>query len=358
MVEYAFAYDQTGAMAGPYSSEQFARFMLFSLAANKRPNAGVIWDSDSGAADPLNVNETAIPSKAVRVRPGAAFVNGRWYYTDSDVTLTIADNTDPSGFARIDYCVLRRNVSTRITSPVILQGTPSGSPVAPTLTQNATVWEIPLATIAVANLFTTITNANITNTVREFARQLNIREGGIGPLNYLDREHLVGDGSGLLVHARWDVAKFLLTHTAGGARSSNSVSAAGAFQTVPFTSEAVDQDDNFSLASNQINVNATGVYLLLGAQIVCDANVSVRLEFRLRNVTQSVTIQQSVTGFATTAPTEIQHLGAAIFSATASDKLELQIDGSLTATVTYGDPTATAVDGVMKDIVLTIMRIR
>jgi len=40
----------------------------------------------------------------------------------------------------------------------VLAGTPGGSPVAPTLTRNTTVWELSLAQISVSNGFSTIVN--------------------------------------------------------------------------------------------------------------------------------------------------------------------------------------------------------
>lgn len=147
--------------AGPYSSEQWRtawKYMIGLGAA--RGNVGPFLGSGTQPNDGLKVQAQGTPSNQVDILPGSALVQGAFYLNDGTVSLTIAGNA--SGFTRIDTIILRADYAAQTVRLIVLQGTPSGSPVPPTLTQSAGVtWEIPLADITVANGFTSITNANI-----------------------------------------------------------------------------------------------------------------------------------------------------------------------------------------------------
>ena len=88
-----------------------------------------------------------------------------FYANSTDNTLTIASNS--SGNSRIDTVVVELDLSQPAGSDTlvakIIQGTPAASPVAPTLTQTASVFQYPLADVSVADGFTVITNSNITD---------------------------------------------------------------------------------------------------------------------------------------------------------------------------------------------------
>ena len=109
----------------------------------------------------LKINPQAVANKTVFVDTGAVVINGCMRILDTTQNVTIADNT--SGNPRIDRIVARLNYADRKIEFAVLAGTPGGSPVAPTLTQNTTVWELSLAQIAVANGFSTIVVGNITD---------------------------------------------------------------------------------------------------------------------------------------------------------------------------------------------------
>lgn len=103
----------------------------------------------------------------VKIRSGKiATVHGHgWYSGSSDFTKTVTANA--SGSARVDLVVLRLSRSTWAITAEVKAGTP-GSGVPPSLTQDAAttgagVWEIPLATVAVANGAVTIAAGNVTN---------------------------------------------------------------------------------------------------------------------------------------------------------------------------------------------------
>jgi hypothetical protein len=133
----------------------------------------------------------------VKVNIGRAFVDGAWYETDTAETLSIAANNDGSGFARIDTIVLRKSYAAQTVRLAVLQGTPAASPAAPTLTQNTSTWEYPLADVAVANLFTTITNANITDR-RTAAIQRKVQEGGTSLTAIAAGQIPVGNGTNVM----------------------------------------------------------------------------------------------------------------------------------------------------------------
>lgn len=150
------------------SDEEWATYVMpllgHSLAAG---NKGGVWRD---YLNELIVTESAVPAKSVKVDTGFALINGRGLWISAAETLTISDNA--SGNPRIDR-VVAAYVVADYPSPAqlkVVAGTPAGSPAAPSLTQNASEWQIPLFKVAVANGFTTITNANLTDE-REWANE-------------------------------------------------------------------------------------------------------------------------------------------------------------------------------------------
>lgn len=126
------------------------------------PDAGPISNSGDGTHETLYVEETAPVSAAVYVRPGRALVHGTFYESTATETVAIAPNA--SGNDRIDIVVLEKDWTAQTIRLAVEQGTPAGAPVPPTLTQTSGVlWQIPLAHVAVANEFVTLSNANISD---------------------------------------------------------------------------------------------------------------------------------------------------------------------------------------------------
>lgn len=137
---------------GPYSAAKWEEVLK------------AIMSGKSGIAEVshLQVTETSPTSKSVRVTTGRAVVRGKVYWLDADTTLAISDNT--SGNPRIDRVVLEADWATQTVRLKVLEGTPSASPSAPSLTQvDGTLWQLPLAQVAVANGFTSITSGDITD---------------------------------------------------------------------------------------------------------------------------------------------------------------------------------------------------
>lgn len=181
MVESSFPFSGTSpGDAGPYSASFFSEVMRALLGQDLYPDASVDVNSGDGTNAALNVEETAPASAQVRIREGNAFVNGYYYNNDAipELALTIAANA--SGNPRIDVIALEVDFTNQEVRAIVVQGTPAGSPVAPSLTQDAAAWQVALAHVTVANGFATIVDADIDNTVREYARLLPVQEGGTG----------------------------------------------------------------------------------------------------------------------------------------------------------------------------------
>ena len=150
--------------AGPYANTVWTTAWL-SLAANR-------WDADAGivqgtpgstGSNSLLVEADSPASASVFVERGLALVNG-YMYQNITTTVEVAISANASGNPRIDLIVLQLLVTgvqeVRIAT---LEGTPAGTPVPPGVTHTPTTYEIPLAEIAVANGFSTITSSDITD---------------------------------------------------------------------------------------------------------------------------------------------------------------------------------------------------
>lgn len=91
------------------------------------------------------------------VASGSGFVLGHFY--NNDASLPLAHSAADATFARLDLVVLELNL-TDLNAPAItakvVTGTPSGSPSLPALTQSSTIYQIPLAQVAVAALATSV----------------------------------------------------------------------------------------------------------------------------------------------------------------------------------------------------------
>lgn len=155
--------------AGPYTNAQFAAFQqaLYNRGGNPK-DSGVAIYSNPGTAPSgtllgfgLDVTAQAVPNMSVNVAQGGAVINGYWAQ-ESASTNTLSITSNASGNPRIDTVVLHLDTSLQT---VVLQanaGTPGATPAPPALTQSGTIWEIPLADIAVASGAVSIAQSNIT----------------------------------------------------------------------------------------------------------------------------------------------------------------------------------------------------
>jgi|WetSurMetagenome_2_1015567.scaffolds.fasta_scaffold11984_4 hypothetical protein len=136
-----------------YNSEQMSRIFEGIVTSG-------IFQSIGGA---LVVSTSS--GMTVSVAAGRAWFNYTWTLNDTALLLTL----DASEIAlnRIDRIILEVNKTTAVRANTIkvLKGTPASSPVAPTLSNTATLIQYSLADIYVAAGVTSITAPNITNKV-------------------------------------------------------------------------------------------------------------------------------------------------------------------------------------------------
>lgn len=106
----------------------------------------------------------------VVVNPGFANCNGCLKLEETKRTLAVqASNTT---YDRIDTVVVRLNDndSERICDLYIKEGVPATSPVRPSLTRSASIWELGLADLFITKNSTAVSNQRITDTRYETAR--------------------------------------------------------------------------------------------------------------------------------------------------------------------------------------------
>lgn len=149
------------AVDAPYSAAEWcAKWAKLSGAFKTRfPNYGVLAGTGDGTYDPLQ--PIASGGSNVDVKIGVALVNGTLYETDAAVTVTVAANA--AGNPRIDTVVLRVDYTAQTCRVVLKQGTAAASPARPSLTQNTSLWEMPIADIAVANGFSSIVQRDVSD---------------------------------------------------------------------------------------------------------------------------------------------------------------------------------------------------
>jgi len=99
---------------------------------------------------------------SVIVKSGEGWINGYWYQNTEDLVKTLSA-ADPDN-DRIDRIVLRLDTTTELEiTAEVLEGTPAGEPIAPTLTQTDAIYEISLAQVLVGAAVTSIADADITD---------------------------------------------------------------------------------------------------------------------------------------------------------------------------------------------------
>ena len=308
--------------------------------------AGIHAGSGNGTDVALFVEETSPASAQVRVNIGRAEIHGIWYENDAFINITVPANS--SGNDRIDYLILRKNWSAQTVRLFVLQGTPSGSPVPPTLTKtNGVTWEFPIAQIAADDGFTTILDADITvdrtNGIAEFLFNITPEEGGTGKTVYADGDFLYAasvtpsalsvinilpkahyaSSDGTIIKSfdsRWSIVWYEEINGTVGESYSAGV----------YTKMTLDNEDDpsayITLASSQIAFDV-GTYELVASstRFYTTTNQS-DAGFRFRDVTNSVNIfeRQFKTANVIQPPYEM-FVPSTFIIASGSDQHELQV---------------------------------
>jgi hypothetical protein len=123
---------------------------------------GVIQGATIVGAAANNLQATAPGSgMSVNLGTGVAFANGFWYENTATLNKTIAGSD--TTLNRIDYLVVTLNFATPNVTSRVLTGTLASSPVAPSLTQTSSTYDIPIATVTVNANTANITSGMITD---------------------------------------------------------------------------------------------------------------------------------------------------------------------------------------------------
>ncbi|MEK5530643.1 pyocin knob domain-containing protein [Viridibacillus sp. FSL R5-0468] len=115
-----------------------------------------------GAGNQLSVSADG-SSMITKLNTGVAFIEGRYYANDS--LLNHTHDTETVGKSRVDRIVIRMDLSTEARHVIsfVKKGVASASPVAPTITQTANVYEISVAQVKVVGGQTFISANNVTD---------------------------------------------------------------------------------------------------------------------------------------------------------------------------------------------------
>lgn len=143
-----------------------------SVAGDRKYNAsqmselfeGIITD---GILSAVGTSLAVVPGTGMQVKVGVgrAWFNNTWTRNDSELNLSV--DVSEIGFDRIDVVILEVDSSeeVRANSIKIVKGEPSLTPSAPTLTNNATKHQYPLAHVYIAAGVTEILEENITSKI-------------------------------------------------------------------------------------------------------------------------------------------------------------------------------------------------
>lgn len=201
---------------------------------------GVIESGD--AAKDLNKLEVYANSSGMQVfaKSGVAWIEG--FFIKSEAVETLAIGTADPTYDRIDLVVVRLDRSANTISLEVVEGTPAASPVAPTVTETSTIWEIALAEVLVGNGVTQIDAGDVTDSrtlvnpyslsIAEIEAALSIPPGDTDYICIVDQK---------------------TQNTDGGTFTSES------WQTRDLNTELADTGNHASVASNQITL-AAGTY--------------------------------------------------------------------------------------------------
>lgn len=135
--------------SGPFDGKPWAEAQWYKVAQT--------WAPD-GIMDPSHFPLTA-SGLTITVGVGRAWVGGAGFERTAPPGTNAVTANSHTTQSRRDRVVLRRSLTTHAVSVVVLQGTPSATPVAPQISQNADGnWDLPLWSFLVPpNNGTTIT---------------------------------------------------------------------------------------------------------------------------------------------------------------------------------------------------------
>ena len=136
MAEYFRFFDSTENDVREYTAAEFSEYF------SKFLSDGVYTENGE-----MGLKVTTINGFNIRVSPGYAFIRGYMYKNDADIELTL----DPPDVVldRIDRVVLKLDIVNRTINIQLKKGTLGSQPSPPSLIDNSSVKELPIAQIRV-----------------------------------------------------------------------------------------------------------------------------------------------------------------------------------------------------------------
>lgn len=133
-----------------YKAEDFTNYFSKFITNGVFPNVGSNLQVIANGTD-----------MTIKIKAGAAWINGRMYENTDDLTLPIvvADGT----LNRIDRIVIQLNYANREILAKVKKGTFGSSPVAPLVQRDADIYELAIADIQVNKGITSVTQTLVTD---------------------------------------------------------------------------------------------------------------------------------------------------------------------------------------------------
>ncbi len=132
-----------------YLAEDFARYFSSFIGNGVFPTPST------------NLQVVQDVNMQVKLKAGKGWINGRFYELTEDLTLNVA--VADGVLKRIDKVVIRLDFINREIKAYLKKGTFASSPISPTLTRTADIYELGIADILINNGVTSIVQANITD---------------------------------------------------------------------------------------------------------------------------------------------------------------------------------------------------
>jgi len=145
MAEYSYPFDESEVQEAQWT--KFTKYFVANGVLANYENELEVYADSTGMQ--------------VKVKTGMGSIRGHFYETTAELTKAVED-ADVSN-DRIDIVALQVDWSNGDMEILVIEGTPAASPVAPSLTQNANLWQIPLAYVDVGTGVSTIAAGDVTD---------------------------------------------------------------------------------------------------------------------------------------------------------------------------------------------------
>lgn len=152
----------------PFDTQQVSELQWRRMGAIWRPTGVLRSANDVGLSSGDNGLQPFGDSSGmqVKVRAGAAWVEGAYFRSDAEETIAIS--AAHGSLARKDLLVVRVDWANNNIDLAVKAGTPAASPVLPVVQQDASLWEIAIAEITIPAAATLIGAGDVAD-VRDFS---------------------------------------------------------------------------------------------------------------------------------------------------------------------------------------------